>query len=206
MRGKLTQYGVTGTDATPNPIRAFIRMAFGFSNQSTIDELLSRLDAQDVLINTLTTNLEALQTEFNGINLDFGQLPIGTLIEIDSTTTDMNAFMGYGSWELYGIGRSTICAGTGTDSNSTAIVFANGAIGGEYTHGLTAAENGVHSHKVPLTYPAYAGRKDGQAWPAIPTIGTVGDPSNISSEDQGSSTKHNTLHPYVVVSRWKRVG
>jgi microcystin-dependent protein len=98
-------------------------------------------------------------------------------------------------------GRSPAAVGSGTDTNGSAGAFALGDHFGEYTHGLTSAENGPHSHPLSPTVPAFTpwthSSHGAGAEGVVPSSGG-GDFTNLAAtQSSGSATKHNTVHPVI---------
>lgn len=114
-------------------------------------------------------------------------------------TTDPNnprTILGYGQWNPHAQGRALV--GVSSSSSHPQWTRYGSSEFGSYTHSLTEAENGKHTHSV-STYSEYSyagdsGRFGGQA--IVPYVG------NTSSS--GSGTPHNIVQPSVTVYVWRR--
>ena len=126
--------------------------------------------------------------------------PIGS-IEINVSGTNPETYLG-GTWEAFGVGRTLIGVGTGTDTNNTKHTFSSAELtGGEYTHKLTVAEMPKHKHT--------AWTAQGGSW-ARETV-SCGNKTAHNETDYGSidyaggDNAHNNLEPYITVYFWKRI-
>lgn len=136
------------------------------------------------------------------------QLPPGYIFEFDptgitnapdlSTADKVHDYFGYGTWEAYGAGRTTIGVNSG---------HAIGSEGGEESHKLTTDEMPKHTHDTAKgemleksgtqmdryqTYQSESGITPGKYWYA-------------TTLPSGSSQPHNNMQPYRTVYRWRRI-
>lgn len=147
------------------------------------------------------------------------QLPLGYIFEFDptgitnapdlSTSDKVHDYFGYGTWEAYGAGRTTIGVSSG---------HAIGSEGGEENHVLTTYEIPNHSHAVYVLASGWSDWGDDSmseyeywttSWSNPKAYG--GDPSHTAhvhmgkTNDCGSSQSHNNMQPYRTVYRWRRI-
>lgn len=189
---------------------------------------------------TARTNLDVLQKSVNlsdvpnkatardnlGLNIDnlfntfFDKVyPVGTIYENKTNSANPNTYLGRGTWVVEGAGRVSVGVGSGTDVNSTVQAFAAAETGGEYTHGLTSAENAPHTHPYRDRYyvevaatVAAAANKEGTPTNYNGKLGGSGtDTDNdtflyidSTTSSSGSGTRHNNVQPYTTVYRWVR--
>lgn len=119
---------------------------------------------------------------------------IGDILESTNSTNPGDD--GYiGTWELYGIGRVTVCI----DSNDTDFETI-GKTGGEKKHTLTVNEMPSHSHKYKLAY-NITGNASGLGY-AETVAGTF---SGDLIENTGGGQSHENMPPYITVYRWRRI-
>lgn len=150
-----------------------------------------------------------------------GQLPLGYIFEFDptgitnapdlSTADKVHDYFGYGTWEAYGAGRTTIGVSSG---------HGIGSEGGEENHVLTTGEMPSHEHNENMPVQGYSG------WPEYktPYYGVSIDYSTnnyhgpgetlyhtnvtaygTSTSSVGGSNAHNNMQPYRTVYRWRRI-
>jgi hypothetical protein len=144
--------------------------------------------------------LNILEEKLENVDGSKALVKVGQIVEIDASISDMSEFMGYGSWELFGRGRMTICSGSIIE-NGVTHNFNVSQIGGEVLHILSIQEMPAHSHK---GYVVLASR----SWKYGPSK-SEGEGSvvkNGNTENTGDGQAHNNMPPYIVIQRWKRVG
>lgn len=129
--------------------------------------------------------------------------PIGS-IEINVSGTNPETYLG-GTWEAFGVGRTLIGVGTGTDTNNTKHTFSSAELtGGEYTHKLTVNEMPSHKHdlRAPSGNIAASGGGIGNEFVVSDTQGKSLPKWTVAA---GGNGYHNNLEPYITVYFWKRV-
>lgn len=107
-----------------------------FENRT--DELQVRTEELQEELETRTAQLEA--------QIEKERVSIGELIEITGDSTNPSILKGYGTWEYFGEGLTTIGVGTHTDDRSEELTFTDGQTLGEYKHVQTESEIGTHGH------------------------------------------------------------
>lgn len=185
---------------TPN--RTIIGMVgdygLGFEIQDLINGFLNLENRYQAAIN----RLNIVEEKINSFDGDKALVKVGQLVEIDASVSDMTAFMGYGSWELFGRGRMTICSGT-IKENDTNFSFQVGQTGGEVKHFLVVDELPEHDHDMnESSHHDWIGNRNGVSRGDIPNTTQTGRRTGKTGGNQG----HNNLSPYIVVQRWKRIG
>lgn len=129
--------------------------------------------------------------------------PIGS-IEINVSGTNPETYLG-GTWEAFGVGRTLIGVGTGTDTNNTKHTFSSAELtGGEYTHKLTVTEMPSHKHdlRAPSENVAASGTGIGNEFVVSDTQGKSLPRWTVAT---GGNGYHNNLEPYITVYFWKRI-
>lgn len=125
---------------------------------------------------------------------------VGDIYETTSDRTPAQRF-GFGTWELFGVGRVTVCL----DENDPAFNAVAG-VGGEKTHVLTLDELTKHKHKYDDSYFAEG--------PPGSKLGSGNSDNNNDysyrspqpeTEAAGEGKPFNILQPYIVVRRWRRI-
>lgn len=180
------------------------------------------------VVNSLSSNSETDAPSIKAVNDMLKTLyPVGTILEFDREM-DMTSIYG-GTWELFGVGRSTICINTNdADFNSRL------KTGGSKTHTMTVAEMPAHNHvastgvakvmgssirvcKGTYTADSVENKANNHA-PATPnTVTNHRDATVNSSEIPGGNHHHdiavgntgsgspmNIMNPYIVVYRYRK--
>ena len=159
------------------------------------------------------------KTYSNIITID-DKYPVGSIyISVDSANP--STLFG-GTWEAFGQGRMLIGSGTGTDDNSVSQTFAGGSVGGEYKHTLTEEEMPKHTHRgfywwnnsQPFQPVNGMSLNTGTETPYNLThTGTASSSKGgvnalytglAGGDNNGNTTSHNIVSPYVTVYMWKR--
>lgn len=129
--------------------------------------------------------------------MDEEKHPIGSL-EFNVSGTNPSAYLGFGTWELWGAGRVPV----GVDTTQTEFNTTE-KMGGEKTHTLTIDEIPSHNHPVSLE------GTDIQDGGAVFTAWTIPQTRrNYAGQDlaqyTGGGQPHNNLQPYITCYMWKR--
>lgn len=151
------------------------------------------------------------------------RVSIGELIEITGDSTNPSILKGYGTWEYFGEGLTTIGVGTHTDDRSEELIFTDGQILGEYKHEQTVSEMAQHKHNVTVVVEndthshdmrgysvegTNTGNQGGTGAFVITSQGTEEDTHNhnatATESEEGSGDAMNNIQPSVAVYRWKR--
>jgi microcystin-dependent protein len=117
--------------------------------------------------------------------------PVGTIREF-GVSTNPATLLGFGTWELHGVGKTTVCI----DSSDTDFDTL-GETRGAKTHTLIIAEIPAHNHNEKFRTP------DGTtgAWTIqYNTNGAV----IVTTENAGGGGAHNNIQPSIVTYRWIR--
>ena len=147
-------------------------------------------------INTLIGNAVA------GILL--ANRPIGSIYE-STDPTDPGTLLGFGTWELYGVGRVVV----GLDI-ADADFNTPGQTGGAKTHTLTEGQLPEHSHTSPWVEASNQGTDSRWGTETLPSgTGSAGGVDTDNTVGRftspiGSGQAHNNVQPYVVLYRWRR--
>lgn len=133
---------------------------------------------------------------------------IGDILE--STNPNNPADDGYiGTWELYGIGRTTVCIDTNDNDFNTA-----GKQIGEKSHKLTNDEMPKHNHSFNIykngsfSEMVLSMSVSGNAYPerdALSTGANYTSKGYVTLTDEGGNGLHNNIQPSIVVYRWRRI-
>ncbi len=138
--------------------------------------------------------------------------PVGS-IYISTQATNPSEIFG-GQWESYGEGRTLVGAGTGTDTNSTAMQFEANTVGGEYSHKLTIAEMPNHRHEYDngglaltvMTNTPLSSMETNEGFKHDNIGWWFGHNKNVSGiATTGEDVAHNNIKPYIVTYMWKRI-
>lgn len=149
------------------------------------------------------------------------QLPLGYIFEFDptgitnapdlSTADKVHDYFGYGTWEAYGAGRTTIGVSSG---------HAIGSEGGEENHVLTTDEMPSHEHIENMHVQGYSGWDEYKTTEYGVSIyfssnnyhepGKTLHQAMVSTYETfttsvGGSNAHNNMQPYRTVYRWRRI-
>lgn len=150
------------------------------------------------------------------------QLPLGYIFEFDptgitnapdlSTADKVHDYFGYGTWEAYGAGRTTIGVSSG---------HAIGSEGGEENHVLTIKELPAHHHDEFVSVQGYEGwslcttttycaslkyNEGGNYYGPGASLHMASVPMFYAGTgDTGYDDSHNNMQPYRTVYRWRRI-
>lgn len=154
--------------------------------------------------------------------------PVGAMY-ISVVSTDPNTLFGFGTWSLFGVGRTLV----GIDSGDTDFDTVE-ETRGEKTHTLNDTEMPAHTHTADPGVATSGNNSVGHThginqYTSLPSCGTGSNQSGVwrntttansgnasadhthtldiaqfNSATTGSATGHNNVQPYVVVSVWKR--
>lgn len=103
-----------------------------------------------------------------------------------------------GTWELYGIGRVTVCIDT-NDNNFNTI----GKMSGEKEVVLTTDMIPSHTHGIPQAHP-YNGSTEAH-YTLVRQSFDKSTEYNVDSAAAGGGQAHNNMPPYIVSYRWRRI-
>lgn len=185
-----------------SPNRTIIGMVgdygLGFEIQDLINGFRNLEDRYQAAIN----RLNIVEEKINSFDGEKALVKVGQIVEIDASVSDMAEFMGYGSWELFGRGRATICSGS-IKENGVTYSFQVGQSGGEILHFLIIDEIPPHDHDMgESSHHDWIGNRNGTSRDDIPNTTREGRRTGKTGGGKG----HNNLSPYVVIQRWKRIG
>ncbi len=234
-----TKYGTTGSTTfklpnEPNPL-AYTKNNSAIQFMERSPELYMIIKAKQStplegnVVNSLSSNSETDAPSIKAVNDVLNALyPVGTILEFDREM-DMTSIYG-GTWELFGVGRSTVCINTSdTDFNIRL------KTGGSKTHTMTVAEMPAHNHvastgvakvmgssirvcKGTYTADSVENKANNHA-PATPNTVTNHRDATVNSSDiPGGNHYHdvtisvvglgnamNIMNPYVVVYRYRKI-
>lgn len=184
------------------PQRTIIGMVgdygLGVDLQLFVDKFLELEQRYENVLN----RLNLLEEKVNNSNGNMALVKVGQLVEVAASISDMSDFMGYGSWELFGRGRFTLCSGSITE-NEIIHTFNVSQTGGEVLHILSIAELPAHDHGMgESSHHDWIGNRNGVGRDDIPNTAGTGRVTQKTGGNQG----HNNMPPYIVVQRWKRIG
>lgn len=183
------------------------------------EELNYTLDNIGAWCQWFETRVDELQSQ-----IEKERVSVGELIEITGDATNPSVLKGYGTWEYFGEGLTTVGVGLHTDDRSETKVWEDGDTEGEYQHLITEAESPSHSHSFSGTTSTdthshgvsmSSSEADGNF---IQNSGGGGvDYSTFTNQDShnhtysgntsvtGGDEVMNNTQPSVAVYRWKRV-
>ena len=190
-------------------------------------------------VDELQTTAEGLQTELDQAKIDFQEeldrtesdlldqiekerVSIGELIEITGDSTNPSILKGYGTWEYFGEGLTTVGVGTHTDDRGEEITFTEGTVFGEYKHVQSVDEVATHAHGTVVSSDSHthdvttnsdsntvgggisASRDTDTDQIASGKLSTHQHRHTVTVENTGNSSPMNNIQPSVAVYRWKR--
>lgn len=120
--------------------------------------------------------------------------PIGH-IRMETTNTNPNKYLGFGTWVLWGSGRVPVGVNTSDTSFNTVE-----KTGGEKTHKLTVAEIPSHQHNLSIV----GGGSTQASAVDWTTVNTSRKYAGDMIEATGGNGAHNNLQPYITCYMWKR--
>lgn len=124
--------------------------------------------------------------------------PLGSLYYNAFTDENPGKLLGVGTWVPFGAGRVIIGAGELHDGVETK-KFGNEAVGGKYSHTLSADEMPAHTHDFDFLSQEGPGPDTKHNF-KIAQHGTT----KYTTKAAGGSKAHNIMQPYIAVSVWKR--
>lgn len=152
--------------------------------------------------------------------------PIGSIYMNATNPNNPATYLGGGTWEQFGQGRTLIGVGTGDDGTDSQTFTAN-STGGEYKHyhavqvGYTimygAITNGIEPNAIrvaKLAEGGWAGAVKDPSYGSAPKINSGIESSfkNLNSDNYasalsstGTTSKSSTVQPYITVYIWKRI-
>lgn len=125
---------------------------------------------------------------------------IGKII-IDTSNTNPNKYLGFGTWELWGSGRVPV----GVDTQNAKFDTVE-KTGGEETHTLIMEEIPDHLHEISLTYGTVLPDNWGNEGKIAAGAAGNGWCTNTkaTTSGAGSGKEHNNLQPFITCYMWKR--
>ena len=190
------------TEIFNNPQRTIIGMVGEHGLGVELQDLLNGFLNLEQRYQDAINKLNILEEKFDNFDNTQGLVKVGQLVEVDASISDMTAFMGYGSWELFGRGRVTVCSGSITEEGMTH-VFQVSQVGGEVRHKLVIPEIPEHDHDMEeSSHHDWIGNRNGKARDDIPNTSGTGRVTGKS----GGGQPHNNMQPFIVVQRWLRTG
>lgn len=180
-------------------------------------------------LNYILDNISEWQTYFKDrideleSQIDNERVSIGEIIEITGDSTNPAILKGYGTWESFGEGRTTVGVGSHTDDRGEIKTWVDGQTEGEYQHVQTESEMAQHNHDFSGTtednttatsitqYLTPNGTDTGTAQQQISNTSTTTDLThnhNFSgtTDNTGSGSPMNNIQPSIAVYRWRRTG
>lgn len=154
--------------------------------------------------------------------LEQRKIPVGGIIELTGDDTNPSQLLGYGSWEEFGSGLTTVGVGTYTDDRGETKTWVDGQTEGEYQHVQTGSELAQHNHTFSGTtdnntvatsitqYLTPNGTDTGTAQQQVSNISQNTDLTHNhnfsgSTDNTGSSSPMNNIQPSIAVYKWKRI-
>lgn len=131
------------------------------------------------------------QKELNNIVVVVPYYPVGAIIE-STNSNNPKTYWGYGTWELFGKGKVTVCIDS-SDSDFNKVEKTGGSkYLQKHNHNITTSL-GLYANDSQTKHGTYYGNNMGN---------NMGDMLTINDAGTGNS---GNLQPYVVVYRWRRV-
>jgi baseplate structural protein gp10 len=127
--------------------------------------------------------------------------PVGTIREFN-VATNPGTLLGFGTWSLHGVGRTTVCIDS-SDTDFDTIDETRGA----KTHQLTEAEIAAHGHASgTLKTAVFVGASGSTNTNSVAAASTGAFTGSLTgaTADAGSDTAHNNIQPSIVAYRWVR--
>lgn len=181
--------GLFHTGQDPVMLKDAIEVA-RFAPITNINESNKKVVTMDVLQQKIN------ETIGNLLKYKVGDLYVTTLNENPSV------ILGYGTWVRFAEGRTLVGVSNNTSSNPEWTKYVGGQFG-SYTVGLTAENNGKHSHSVKVhdsvttneTNTVSAGGGDSASFMYV-------NSSDIQTSGEG--VPHNNVQPSISVNIWRR--
>lgn len=144
------------------------------------------------------------------------EMPVGSVIEISGDPTNPAVLFGYGTWESFAAGMTTVGVGSHTDDRGESKAWIDGQTEGEYRHVQTTSEVAEHNHTGNTDNDVDSvtvrvsdiGTDTGTAQNVTSVTGTTKDLTHnhtFTTDNQGSSSPMNNIQPSVAVYKWKRI-
>lgn len=212
--GEMTNTGLYGTILTAQTSGEALNLYINGTNKAWVgkeDIGLSNGAQYDKHIITLDVLKTAISDLRESLHIDPNALvekcyPINSIyITMDSRSPEV--IFGFGTWMRFSAGRTLVgvvneaevggsIAG-GLEAPATLLVTQAGTISGEYEVGLTADNNGPHTHR----YNGHSGgggkhrsgSGEGSGW-------------GMATSESGIGKPHNNIQPSTMVNIWRRIG
>jgi len=167
----------------------------------------SQVNGNTKTIATHTTQIAALQTLFQSI------FHVGCLFET-TNSANPSTYFGFGTWALYGTGRTTVCIDS-ADADFDTVGETGGsksASVSDHTHSLSSHVHALtdHEHTIDHTHGSgtdiEAGNDIASSYAGNSGSAGSGD-TGVADPDvtgSGGNATVDTLSPYIVVYRWRR--
>lgn len=171
-------------------------------------------------LNYILDNFSSWLTYLNE-ELEQRKLPIGSVVEFSGVSTNPATLLGYGTWESFGEGLTTVGVGSHTDDRGEIKTWSDGQTEGEYQHVQIESELAQHNHTFSGTtddntvatsitqYLTPNGTDTGTAQQQISDTSQNTDLTHDhafsgTTDNTGSSSPMNNTQPSIAVYRWKR--
>lgn len=151
------------------------------------------------------------------VKVDSLELPVGSLYENATNSTNPSTLLGYGTWSPFAEGKVTVGVGSHTDDTGLSKTWSAGDTEGEYKHTQTVGELATHNHTADAvadhqheyqftpseTGAASGSGNDANGVTAADDTGAAGGHTPIIN-DTGSSEAMNNIQPSVATYKWVR--
>lgn len=194
------------TNIYNSPTRTIIGMVNDLGIGADLQLILNKFNDLIESNEDLAERVNILEEKFKDFDPAKALVKLNQVIAVDASISDMNEFMGYGSWELFGRGRFLLAAGTIKDENGKNKTIQVGEIGGEAFVALKGENNGPHTHDLIMDR-VHVGSKNIKERPLFPRDATEGEDTLTNEiQESGDGKPHNNMPPFIALQFWKRIG